>query len=211
MNRFRWVVLMGLVALCVTTTAGAQYRTGRVWVVGSGIAFPMGPDAFSDLWKSGFVLNAGVHHSLNVEQRILVRALASYHRLSASSNTFLDEIGVVDPDARVHVASGSGSILTLLCQVKVTPRWTEGRVVPYLVGGPSIMRVAQDATFTRAGSALGNEQINESNTDFGWGVGAGLDIQVADDLTVFVEGQYEMVFTQEAGPRFLPIRLGVMF
>ena len=85
MNRLRWAVLAGLLMLCAASTAEAQYRTGRVWVIGSGIAFPMGPDAFSDLWKSGFVLNVGLHHSLNVEQRVLVRVLASYHRLSANS------------------------------------------------------------------------------------------------------------------------------
>ncbi len=98
-----------------------------------------------------------------------MRVLASYHRLSANSNAILNELGVVDPNARVHVDSGSGSILTASCQVKVTPRWTEGRVVPYLVGGPSVMRVAQDVTFVRAGSALGAERIDESTADFGVG------------------------------------------
>ena len=111
MNRFVWVVLMGLLALFATNPADAQYRTGRVWVVGTGIAFPMGPDAFSDLWRSAFVLNAGLHHSLNLEQRVLVRVLASYHRLSANANATLQELGVVDPYARVRVETGSGSIL----------------------------------------------------------------------------------------------------
>ncbi len=60
MNRLRWAVLMGLLMLFTASTAEAQYRTGRAWVIGSGIAFPMGPDAFSDLWKSGFVLNVGL-------------------------------------------------------------------------------------------------------------------------------------------------------
>lgn len=205
-----WMVFACVVLLLAATDSQAQYRLGRMWVVGSGVVLPLGPDAFSDLWKSGFGLHGGVHYCLDDGQRVSVRATAGYERLSPNTNDVLVDLNVVNPEARLQVLDGSGSIFHLELNLKVSPRKTEGRFVPYAIGGPGFLRVAQDVRFVRQNTGA-TEQVNQSETNVGWGLGAGVDFVLRRDLTMFFEGQFTMVFTDQAGPRFMPFRLGIMF
>ena len=202
--------LIGLILLGQASGVQAQYRAGRMWAFSSGVLFPVGPNTFSDRWKSGANLGGGIHYCLEEEQRVSLRATAEYSRLSPQKNEVLDELGIVDPGARLHVLDGSGSIWDLTVNLKISPRWTEGRVVPYLIGGAGLMRVSQDVTFTRIGNTE-PERVDQSGTDLGWSLGAGLDAKLARELTVFIEGQYKIVFSDDPGPRYLPIRIGVLF
>lgn len=200
-----WVILCGL--LLSVMESQAQYRSGHMWLVGSGVVLPMGPDAFSNLWKSGFGLNGGVHYCLDAGQRVSLRAMVGYERLSHRTNDGI--LGAANSGARLQVIEGSGSILHLDLNLKISPRQTEGRVVPYAIGGPGFVRVAQDARFVRQNGLA--EQVNLADTNLGWALGVGADVILERDLIVFVEGQYTMVFTDQAGARFMPFRLGVMF
>lgn len=203
-----------LIALCLSlicmSTSHAQYRPGHMWVASSGITFPISPDNFADRWKSGFHLGGGILYHLNVEQRVMVRATASYQKLSPNTNSILSDLGITNTNNRINVQDGSGSILSLALNLKITPRWTEGFLIPYALGGPSLMRISQDITYTPQGSTQ-SQQFSQTTTDIGWGLGVGLDIDLPNELTLFVETQYTMVFTQDAGPRFIPIRLGILF
>ena len=210
MRRVLMAVSLGLFLLAPASGAEAQYRAGRMWLLSSGVVFPMGPDDFRDTWKSGLALGGGIHHCLDKEQRVSLCAVLEYSRLTPQKNEVLDGLGVVDPETRLHVQDGSGSILQLGVSVKLSPRWTEGRFVPYAIGGCGVMRVVQDVTFTRAGEAH-PEHVDKADTDGGWNLGAGVDVRVAKDLTGFIEGQYTIVFSGQAGPRYLPVRVGVLF
>lgn len=205
----KYVIALFLSAL-LFSTSHAQYRAGHMWVASSGITFPISPDSFADRWKSGFHLGGGISYSLNLEQRVMVRATASYQKLSANTNATLSDLGIVNTSNRITVESGSGSILSLALNLKITPRWTEGFLIPYALGGPSLMRINQDVTFTPIGD-IQSQQFSQTTTDIGWGLGVGLDFDLPNELTLFAETQYTMVFTQEAGPRFIPIRLGILF
>ena len=59
--------------------------------------------------------------------------------------------------------------------------------------------------------ATQTQNLDQIDHNLSWGFGAGLDIIMHRDMTVFLEGKYTIVFTQDAGPRYLPIRLGVLF
>ena len=205
----KYIIALCLSLLCITTSH-AQYRPGHMWVASSGITFPMSPDSFADRWKSGFHLGGGILYNLNLEQRIMVRATASYQKLTPNTNSFLSNLGMTNTTNSIHVESGSGSILSLALNLKITPRWTEGFLIPYALGGPSLMRISQNITFIPQGSTQ-SQQFKQTSTDIGWGLGVGLDFDLPNEITLFAETQYTMVFTQEAGPRFIPIRLGILF
>lgn len=203
--------LITLCLLCITcTTAQAQYREGHMWVASSGLTFPISPDSFADRWKSGFHIGGGILYNLNLEQRVMVRATASYQRLSPNTNQILSDLGVVNTENRITVQSGSGSIWSLALNLKITPRWTEGFIIPYALGGPALMRVSQDVTFVPQNTTQ-SQQFSQTATDIGWGLGVGLDFDLPNELTLFAESQYTMVFTQDAGPRFIPVRIGILF
>ena len=72
------------------------------------------------------------------------------------------------------------------------------------------MRVHQDITYTPQGSSQ-SQHFNQTATDIGWSLGVGIDFDLPNEITLFAESQYTMIFTQEAGPRFIPIRLGILF
>lgn len=203
-----------LIAICLILTSftisHAQYREGHMWVVSSGITLPMSPDSFADRWKSGYHIEGGILYSLNLEQRIMIKATASYQKLSPNTNAFLSDLGITNPNNRINVQNGSGSIWSLALNLKITPRWTEGFLIPYALGGPSLMRVHQDITYTTQGN-IQSQQLNQTTTDIGLSLGAGIDFDLPGEITLFAESQYTMVFTQEAGPRFIPIRLGILF
>jgi len=181
-----------------------------MWVISSGVTFPMSPDRFSDRWKAGYNIEAGILYSLSLEQRILIKTTASYQRLSPNTNSFLSDLGITNPNNRINVQNGSGSIWSLALNLKITPRWTEGFLIPYAIGGPSLMRVHQDVTYMPQGSTQ-SQQFNQTTTDIGLSLGAGIDFDLPNEITLFAESQYTMVFTQEAGPRFIPFRLGIIF
>lgn len=108
------------------------------------------------------------------------------------------------------VQNGSGSIWALALNLKITPRWTEGFFIPYALGGPSLMRVHQDITYTPQDGTQ-SQHFNQTETDMGMSLGAGIDFDLPHEITFFAETQYTMVFTQDTGPRFIPIRLGILF
>jgi opacity protein-like surface antigen len=203
-----------LITICLILTSftisHAQYREGHMWVISSGVTFPMSPDSFSDRWKSGYHLEGGILYSLNLEQRIMIKATASYQKLTPNTNSFLTDLGISNPNNRINLQSGSGSIWSLACNLKITPRWTEGFLIPYALGGPSLMRVHQDVTYISQG-ATQSQQFKQTTTDIGLSLGVGIDFDLPNTITLFFESQYTMVFTQEAGPRFIPIRLGILF
>ncbi len=203
-----------LIVLCLLftsfTTSHAQYREGHMWVASSGLTFPISPDSFADRWKSGFHIGGGILYSLNLEQRVMVRATASYQKLSPNTNRILSDLCIVNTRNRIYVQDRTGSIWSLALNIKITPRWTKGTLIPYAIGGPALMRVNQDVTFIPLGDTQ-SQQFNQTTTDIGWSLGAGIDFDLPHEITFFVESQYTMVFTQEAGPRFIPVRLGILF
>jgi len=203
-----------VIAFCLlfasVSTSQAQYREGRMWVASSGLTFPVSPNSFADRWKSGFHIGGGILYCLNLEQRVMIRATASYQKLSPNTNEFLSDLGIINSSNNIVVQEGSGSIWSLALNLKITPRWTEGTLIPYALGGPSIIRVSQDVTYIPQGDTQ-SQQFNQTTTDLGWALGVGLDFDLPHELTLFAESQYTMVFTQEAGPRFIPVRLGILF
>lgn len=199
-----------LCLLLTPLTTPAQYRDGLMWVASSGLSFPISPDTFADRWKSGFHIGGGVLYGLNLEQRVMVRTTASYQKLSPNTNQFLLDQGITNTSNRITVQSGSGSIWSLALNLKITPRGTEGRIIPYAIGGPALMRITQNITYVPQGSPQ-SQQFKETTSNMGWSLGLGLDFDMRSTLTLFAESQYTMVFSDQAGPRFIPIRMGILF
>ena len=89
-----------------------------------------------------------------------------------------------------------------------------GGVSPYVAGGLSIAKA------TLEGSADGREFFNESATHLGWKIALGADLDLTEQLTMFLQAEYadygkekyeDENFIVEAEGKQKAIRFGVMF
>lgn len=191
----RWVrqgalgVALGVAA--VTSTAQAQ-EVGRVqFLAGGGSSIALSD--LGDLYNNGPHLIGGVQF-LPARFPVGIRVDGMWQRISGDED-------VIGDDNDIQFFNGTANAVYAFPVAPTT------RIQPYILGGVGIYNAKA------VGDAVPDDV--ESETDFGVNAGAGFDFRATDNLGIFLEGRFHLVFTEEDevpgsfNSNILPISLGV--
>jgi hypothetical protein len=155
--------------------------------VGTGLSFPMSEGNFTDAFNMGFNVHGSVAYPLS--NNISLRGDLQYNRFpyDESSPNF---------SGRFTVTTIKADFLIGAFNLKT--------VSPYGVAGAGLY-------LTSSTISQNNVEISSSNTEFGLGLGGGVNFIVSSNASVYIEAQYNFIFTDNSAKGYLPLKGGVSF
>lgn len=182
-------MLKGVAALALASalfTTSAQAQTSVQFGIGGGLTLPLGD--FGDAAKTGF---QGALHAEFAPANMPVgfRIEGMYQRLGFS-DLFETAFG-----------SGNWQIISGTANVVYTFQTSEESTFhPYLIGGAGVYNMKSNF----------DDFDDDSETKFGINGGAGFNVAMGG-ASVFIEGRFHNVFTEDESTNFVPINIGVRF
>lgn len=188
----RWsrVLLVAAAVAVGSATAEAQYADTE----SGGVRLLIGGGSTLALGDFGDAFNNGPHGivGLSFQPRgfpLGIRIDGMYHRISGDE----DVLGF--DDLNTQVINGTANLVYSFSTS------AETAIRPYIVGGGGLYNL----------KAVGDDVPDgvESDTEFGINAGAGFDYRATDNLGIFLEGRFHLIFTEVDNTNVLPISLGV--
>ena len=189
-RRWRTVILTAAAVALGASTAQAQFtdtESGGVRLfIGGGTSLALGD--FGDLY------NNGPHGLVGLSFQpqgfpLGIRVDGMYQRISGDE----DALGFDDVDAQI--INGTANLVYSFSTS------AETAIRPYLIGGGGLYNI----------KAVGDDVPDGTDgaTEFGINAGAGFDYRATDNLGIFLEGRFHLIFTEVDNTNVLPISLGV--
>lgn len=204
------VVVLALSLLCGI----AQAEVESNWFLGAGgqLAFPMNPSDFRNGWNT-----IGIGGSLGIGTRLTsylsVEARAEFTHFGVDEGGFRNtsiftRIGL--PDASVTGGDRSTTYLSLGVRVNTVP-YESDKIIPYGLFGLGLFRLSTDNVTVSDSSLTGGAETIDFDTenDFGFHFGAGLERHLSPRIRGFVEFAYVVGLVREKTVSDLPVRIGV--
>ncbi|MBD3383878.1 outer membrane beta-barrel protein [candidate division KSB1 bacterium] len=202
MKRYIFMVLL----LCL---AGSPLYAQMMphFFINGGMAMPMGPDEFKDYWKTGFNVGGGAEFAFGPNMKLV--GTVDYTSFGINEDELLDEfaMGV----SGISVDGGSLSSIAVLANVKFSIAPPMSPISPYLIGGAGMFFLSGgEADIKYQGMTMSTIE-SETDNYFGVGVGAGVDLTISPNMSLFIEGKYNIAFAEEDNMSYLPIKAGLLF
>ena len=189
-GRWRRMLLVAGALALGASRAEAQYadsETGGVkFLVGGGLTLALGD--FGDSF------NNGPHGLVGVAFQpagfpIGIRIDGLYHRISGDEDVLLAD------DVNMQIINGTVDAVYSLTSSTDTP------IRPYILAGGGIYNV----------KPVGDDVLEgtDGDTKFGINAGAGFDFKASDNLGIFLESRFHLIFTDPDNINMLPISVGV--
>lgn len=220
MNRL-FVVMCVMLILALSGTALAGETKPAIYV-GGGMSLPMGPQVFSDFWKSGFGGSGGF--ALQVSPAIEIGGTLGYSKFPFDDDAVLAYFGLSDfqlPGLNIDVSFSGLDITTLEFLAYGKYMFTVGaegsRFKPYMVATGGMTKMSTDelsATVTISGlidTSFTETAPSMSTTDFTIGFGAGFEYMFSPKAGFWLDGKYMVILTEGESTSYLPIRAGLKF
>lgn len=165
-------------ALLLLTPSPSQAQANPFIFIGGGITIPMGD--FGDLAKSGWMATGGFGVSVGTG-KLAIGGEGYYGRNSHDGPS----------EDATNLIGGAAWLAYRLGQ--------PGRVAPYVIGSAGFLA----ADFDPEDPA---DDVN-TDTEFAWSGGAGVDIPLSGSVSLYIEGRY----MARGDVRFIPIFAGLSF
>jgi opacity protein-like surface antigen len=155
--------------------------------VGSGLSVPMAESGFTDAYNLGF--NAHGSLTFPLSNNVSVRGDIQYNNFpyDESSPNF-----------------GGNFTATTIKGDLIVGKFDSREVSPYGLAGAGLYIISASIT-------QNNVSISSSETDFGIGIGGGVNFGVSPKASIYIETQYNFIFNDGTAKGYLPIKAGVMF
>ena len=183
------LLVAGAVALA-TSTAQAQYSDTEA----GGVRFLIGGGTSLALGDFGDAYNNGPHGLLGIAFQpvgfpVGIRIDGMYHRISG------DEEVLPGDDINTQVINGTANAVYSFSTSTETP------IRPYILAGGGVYNI----------KPVGDDVPDgiDGDTKFGINAGAGFDYRASENLGIFLEGRFHLIFTEGTNTNVLPISLGV--
>lgn len=163
-----------------------------------GLSFPSGPSEFSDYWRTGFSLGAGL--AVPVHPNVALTAYLDFNRFAFD----------VDKFSGVYMSGGEVSILTLSGNVKVNLEPRPAPVRPYFSGGMGLFSLSVGDMIV-VGPYGWVTVPGDSEAALAILLGGGIDFAIGDRIDLFAEGRYAIGFTEGGNTQMIPVALGIRF
>ncbi len=201
-----------LVLLCIVLISGlspAQVKFGAGPHVG--FSFSSFPEGIKDFYGFGF--GFGAQGEISIMKYVGARLNFDYH-IFPSDKTKLKSLQVTDqfgnPLTITDVTGGNISIVGITANgLGKIP--TGSIVTPYGLFGLGLHILSISDLTIKADGAEGTLKLMSSETDFGLNFGAGADVKVAKNLTLFGEFKYVLIFTKDNNSSHIPITFGANY
>ena len=183
------LLLAGSLALGVSSVE-AQYADTE----SGGVRFLLGGGTTLALGDFGDAFNNGPHGIAGLAFQpagfpVGIRIDGMYHRVSG------DEDALGFDDVNEQIISGTANAVLSLSTSADTP------IRPYILAGGGLYNL----------KPVGDDVPDgvDGETDFGINAGAGFDYRASDNLGIFLEGRFHLIFADPDNLNMLPISLGV--
>jgi hypothetical protein len=170
--------------------------------VNGALAFPLGPDDFSDYWRLGY-LNVGGGVGYSIIPAISTNVYFDWCNFGFDGEKFAHDIGL---GGEISIMGLDASVMTITGNMKVTI--PSGTVRPYFWGGLGLFILSIDDGSV-SGGGLVVPVPGDSENALGLAFGAGIDFAAAKTLDIFVDGRIVLGFTEGESTMILPLRLGL--
>ncbi|MBA3520891.1 MAG: porin family protein [Gemmatimonadales bacterium] len=181
-----WKSVLAFAAVTAISVPVAHAQGGVRFLIGGGSTIALGN--FGDGFTNGPHGVVGLSF-VPSGFPIGIRIDGMYHRVSADDAVFPG----VDVDAQIINGAVNG-----VFSFASAP---ETKVRPYLIAGVGLY----NQKFVGDDIGVG---FDNSETDFGINGGAGFDFGLSDNLGIFLEGRFHMIFSSGEKTNMLPISLG---
>jgi len=187
--------------------ANARARPIRWTVLANGeLSVPAGSAEFTDRYgPAGFGGGGGIGANMT---SLTITANVYYSYIDLDTDGFLVAEGLT---ADTSVEGGAANVVYSAIGLRfkfMQERWP--RIQPYLLGGLGWYYVFRDE-FTVSSPIIGNVRGgSDSEHALGLNAGAGLDIMIDEKVSGFVEGHFQIGFTQETTST-IPVRVGLAY
>jgi len=204
----RILTLTFLAIVAITSMAWSQTDKKTDLYLGGGIAFPAGPEEFTDYWKMGFTAGGGIGFSLTPAASLVLTV--GYGAFPLNESEILRLAGVPSY-VNTSIDGGTASALDFAGNIKLSLNPTPNTVTPYLVVGAGYFSLSfSDAKISA--SYMGNSASEtlkfDTESAFSTSFGAGIDIPAGETTSIFVEGRYSIAFTKGENTSYVPLRAG---
>ena len=166
------------------TRTSAQIVTPTEFFVRGGAAFPVSSQSFTDYWKNGFALGAGVGTPLGESSTLLVSL--DYARFSFDQTRLLQYFSM--PPAGNSISGASSTLIVLSAHARVLQPIIENLSL-YVTGGAGMVYSGvAAATVTYSGYSATAQPTNRLS--FALAPGIGFTYPLQDRWSVFAEARY---------------------
>jgi len=201
-------ILLAAVLVFAYVPAAAAFQSGREVFLGTGATLPTGTDAA--FYDAGF--NIGVAIDFPLTAGLVLQGAASYHRLRLDHEGILRSIrfeGTGD-----GLTGGIRSGVALLGNVKILLPASGSAAEPYVFGGAGLGSFSNVVLYGVDVSRCRRDWETvpgEPRMELALNVGGGLTIAVGRGISLFAQGLYLVVPSEEASARLVPVQLGWSF
>ncbi len=200
-------LLCGLLMTQFSSSALSQGARRPLYFLGGGLSVPSAPDIFSDYWQTGFNFTGGIGYP--VTPSVAVLGTVGYNAHPFDEDGFLSDIGL--SGYGVDVDGGKATLLTVFAALRVNLVSPQAEAVasPFFFGGIGMTRLSlSDVSVSYLGQSYGLD--GPSETALGVGFGGGVDMRVAANVYLFVQGLYSIGFTDDESTHAFPISVGIL-
>lgn len=171
-----------------------------------GLSLPMAPADFERLWNPGYGIAGSVR--LRIVPRFHVNLEVGYYRHLSDNAAFNAEIARTRPNVTL---SGYDLWVIPVGIIGEFDLFKRGSTKPFLMFGGGWYSFG---TTDAAVSGLGADQvILPDPSDSAWGIQGGLGVRtpIALGVTLSLDANYHVAFTEGESLAFLPVRVGLQF
>lgn len=155
--------------------------------IGTGLSVPMSNSNFTDAYNLGFNIHGSMTFPLS--PNISVRGDLQYNNfpLDESSANFGGSFKATTIKADIIIGGLQG-----------------GRITPYGVIGAGAYLLSSSVT-------QNNVSVSRSDTEFGMGLGGGVNFSLTGKTALYLETQYNFIFSDNSAKGYLPVKAGLLF
>lgn len=187
----------------LTSITFSQPRKAEVFVSG-GMAVPLTPQGFSDFWTAGYNISGGAGYRFS--PNISGNASLNYSSMAFDDEAFLTSLGLSGLGLTVSGADVSIILVTANVKFSLVPK---ASISPYLTGGVGFFNISADnPTVSYQGYTITGQGYSEGALSAV--VGAGVDIPVSPTVSVFLEVDWGMGFTEGDVTGYMPAKGGLL-
>ena len=196
---------LAIVFLCVSFGL-AQAQSKMMFQGSGGVSIPTTtkPEAVDFYWKKmGFNIGGGFGYFLDARERVALQGNIDYNRLPFNENGAKQDIRssldlYISPSAlsAARISGTPASFLGIFLGFRVNPSISERKIIPYLIGGVSLIRMSGGGEITIIEDFFGETVIEIETVDesrLGLTFGAGLSLNLNYRSGIFVEAGYSLI------------------
>jgi hypothetical protein len=224
MRRISAVILFTGMMLAV---AGAQESGGVEASLTSGYVFPSSPMAFANYWTIQY--GGGLQVGIPLSESVSMVGSFEYYRFKMSETgvsegfdvEYVRDIWIFDR-VSLSPSADASSVIALSANLRVAPSPRAGSLSPYFTAGFGVMQLSigeislpVTSVLTVGGNNISmtaqNRIVGGKETALLLQSGIGIDLNVSESLSAFLEARYALGLTKGHSTSYIPLNIGLKY